>query len=119
MDGVTARPRGAKGATKKELIKTKVKKVVVTETLAVSVVDAPEDHYFWLHQGGALRNLRDLAEALESMTDEQLVFHTKREGNDFANWIREIFHEESLADRLERTRTRTGALKVIREAIGE
>ena len=115
MDGVVGRPQ----VTKKDSVPPKAKKVIVDEAPVVTVVDAPIDHYFWVHQGGVLRNLRDLLGALESMSDEQFAFHTKREGNDFANWIREIFHEEGLADRLARTRTRSGCIKAVREVIGE
>ena len=71
MDGVVTR---AKSAEKKELVKPKARRVIPVvavppvTTSRIAVVDAPADHCFWVYQGGALRNLRDLVDALKIMS---------------------------------------------------
>ncbi len=61
---------------------------------------APPERMFVLHDGRTLADYRELADALESMTDELWRFHVDTGKNDFAAWIAGVFADEELASRI-------------------
>lgn len=80
--------------------------------------DAPEEKYFWVSNGPVLRNLAELKENLYMMSDEQYDFHTKRDGNDFAIWITDVFGEKNLAGRVKKAKDKQTAAKLIENYLG-
>ena len=64
--------------------------------------------YFKLLPGEELRNVKELAEALEKMSEEVFRHHVNAERNDFANWIRDVFYDVELAELMEHQRTKEG-----------
>ncbi|MEE9525182.1 MAG: hypothetical protein V3V78_01075 [Candidatus Woesearchaeota archaeon] len=56
--------------------------------------------YFSLCTGGLIKDVRELAFALEYLSDEELDYHISEDNNDFSNWIRDVFKEYRLAARL-------------------
>lgn len=77
--------------------------------------DAPDEKCFWITDGPMLKNLWELKEELGKMTEEQFVFHTKREGNDFALWIKNVFADKLLARNISRVKTRASMIKVLED----
>lgn len=75
--------------------------------------DAPAGRCFWVHGGGVLKNLKELHEALGTMSNEQFTYHTKRSGNDFAKWVRGILGDNACATKLTRAKTKEGAVKAV------
>lgn len=69
----------------------------------------PEEHVFWCHDGHIFRDMRELAEALGSMTDETFAYHSNGERNDFSKWVRDIIRDEKLAKDLENVLDRNQA----------
>lgn len=63
--------------------------------------DAPGEHYFGLCDGQQIKNIRMLADCLESVDDGVFYHHVNSERNDFATWINDIFGEEALAAELQ------------------
>ena len=57
--------------------------------------------YFKLTDGTILKNLKDLLEALRSMEEGVFAHHVNEYRNDFANWVRDVFDEQALADILD------------------
>lgn len=84
----------------------------------IDIYDAKPEHCFWVNNGGVLRNLRDLQDTLVAMSDEQFEYHTKRDGNDFATWIDNVFHEKELANKMAKAKTKKGALLALKQYIG-
>jgi len=62
--------------------------------------DAPGEHYFVLCTGQTIKNIKELADALESVEDSIFYHHVNSERNDFATWVKDIFEEEALANEL-------------------
>jgi len=56
--------------------------------------------YFWLRSGRGLRSLRELANTLPSLSEDEWSYHVKGGKNDFADWISDVFGERGLADTL-------------------
>ena len=58
------------------------------------------EKYFYLEDGGVLKNIKELAMKLDSIEDEIFRRHVNELKNDFANWIEHVFKEKKLAERL-------------------
>jgi hypothetical protein len=58
------------------------------------------ENYFVLGNGGVIKSIKELAETLEYLSDDEFRYHVNDSKNDFANWIRDVFGEKDLADRL-------------------
>ena len=59
--------------------------------------ESPEEFCFVLNNGDKLRSIRELIFALEHMGDETFRHHVSDCKNDFSNWLKDVFGEESLA----------------------
>ncbi len=58
------------------------------------------DVCFVLCDGTPLYSLIDLVDAFDTMNDDVFNYHVNAEKNDFANWIKDIIGEVSLAEKL-------------------
>ena len=79
-------------------------KTLTTEAMQF-LADVPAEYVFWCEDGRVLRNLKDLADALATMSDETFAHHANTEKNDFSRWVRDIIKDEWLARSLEKTTT--------------
>jgi len=96
---------------------SKVKKILKRNRKKSKLLIVNGANAFWVHQGPILRSLWDLAQFLEIITEEQFVYHTKRDGNDFARWVGEIIQDKICAGALTRAKTRRAALAALRRAL--
>jgi len=76
-------------------------------------VEVPLDKAFWVHDGPVAMNLKELRSAIEDMSDEQFEYHTARNGNDFARWIRDVLGDIDCADALSDVASRKEVLRVL------
>ena len=81
------------------------------------LADVPEEYVFWCSNGHILRNMRELAEALNTMTDEAFAYHSNVHKSDFRNWVRDIIRDDELASGLMKASSRTKAATVVSERI--
>ena len=77
------------------------------------IIDVKPEHYFWLRDGRAVKNLNELAEALRTMSDDVFRHHVNSEKNDFYNWVRDVFKDSVLAARMRNARTQQKMASVI------
>ena len=77
-----------------------------------------EEYVFWCHDGRVIRNMKELEEALASMSDETFAFHSNTEKKDFSNWVRDIIGDENLANDLETALDRNQAVSIVTNRIG-
>ena len=82
-----------------------------------SPVQVSAERAFWVHDGGAVKDLKELHEALEAMSPEQFEYHTLRNGNDFARWIRDVLLDPECADKVEGAKNQKETVKVISKFI--
>lgn len=78
-----------------------------------SFCEASPEHCFWVHQGPVLKNLKELNNALRSMSDDTFKHHVSKDKNDFANWIQDILHQKELAAKVRRLKTKSGIQKAV------
>ncbi len=86
---------------RKEIIKGKLDKSWLD--------DVPEDKVFWCHDGGVVKNLEELFNALRKMSGDTYHYHASRKKNDFSSWIRDVIGDAALAGELVKTATKTAA----------
>jgi hypothetical protein len=69
--------------------------------------DVSGEFVFWLCDGRTIRNLTELGAALKDMRDDVFGYHVNAEKNDFANWIRDIIGDKTLASSISKLKTRS------------
>ena len=77
----------------------------------------PEEHVFRCCDGRVLRDMKELEEALTSMTDETFAYHSNEAKRDFSNWVKDIIGDGKLARDLAKSQNRSQAAKSVAERI--
>jgi len=83
------------------------------------VFDASEDKVFWLHNGYTLKNLRELRDALATMTNSQFNHHVTETRHDFSDWIRDVLNDEVLADDIQTATDRHQARAILEQHLND
>lgn len=81
--------------------------------------DVEESKRFWVYNGPVVKNLHELYGAIRVMSDDTFTHHVNESKNDFYNWIRDVCHDEKLANRLMKLKTRQEIAEVIKRRIEE
>jgi hypothetical protein len=90
-----------------------MKKNIAKKNKQNQPIKISQEKYFYLVNGGVLKNLEELVDALEKMTKETFDYHVQKEKNDFANWIENVFGNKKLATDIRKTKTaKTTAQKI-------
>ncbi len=61
---------------------------------------------FRLQGGGMIRNIPELKKALAKMSDSSYSHHVSEARNDFAQWIKDVFHDTALAQQVQHARSK-------------
>lgn len=81
--------------------------------------NVPDDKVFWLCDGRILRNLHELADALENMSNDVFEHHVNKEKNDFSSWINDVIGDKKLANDLRKIKKINSTLKKIKSRISK
>jgi uncharacterized protein YegL len=81
------------------------------------LADVPADKSFYVFKGPTLRNMEQLAQALEKMSDEQFNHHRNDAKNDFYNWVSQVIGDKKLADDLTKAKTKSATAKKVKERV--
>jgi hypothetical protein len=79
--------------------------------------DVPDDKRFWCQDGKVIKNLKELEEALNNMSDETFHHHSGEGRNDFSNWTRDVVGDDKLARDLSKAKSRIQASKAVAERV--
>lgn len=104
---VNATKRQAKKSTKTKVVSSKldpvelelVRDLELPENRS-SLANVPKEYAFWVCNGTYVHNLHELADAIESMGEEQFKTHVNNNKNDFSSWVRDVIGEVDLAEKL-------------------
>lgn len=83
------------------------------------VNDVLPHHVFNLLDGRQLKNLYDLAEALETMSEDVYSHHANQEKNDFSNWLKHCTNEEELSEEIRNAVNKYHAQAMVLKRIGK
>lgn len=88
------------------MVKKTVKaKVVPKKKFDIKAKVKPEACFF-LVDGSTIASIRELIFALEKMNDDVFYYHVTSDRHDFANWVKDVFAETELAEKLMAARSR-------------
>jgi hypothetical protein len=62
--------------------------------------DAPESNCFVLCNGKPVKNIKELADIMDDIEDHVFSYHVTVDKNDFATWVKDIFQDVELAQKL-------------------
>ena len=79
------------------------------------LAQVPEQCVFWCNDGNILRDLKELGNALVSMSDQTFAYHCNDVKKDFSNWIRDVVGDTSLARSLESANSRKQAASLVED----
>ena len=91
-------PKNKKLSESKKEVVPEVQTELITENTIKR--DAPETSYFVLCNGKPVKNIKELADVMEELEDQIFNYHVTTEKNDFATWIKDIFKDVELAEKL-------------------
>ena len=77
----------------------------------------PEDKVFWCHEGCIFRDLQELQEAFEDMSDETFAYHANSDKKDFSRWVEDVIGDAKLAKDLEAVSTHRQAAKIVEQRL--
>ncbi|MBS3113917.1 hypothetical protein J4448_02350 [Candidatus Woesearchaeota archaeon] len=102
-----------RGKSSKKTLETAVKSNPKKPLQTVEVIirkkvlgEAPVEQHFVVADGRKLKNIIELADALETMSEEIFRHHVNEAKNDFSNWVKDIFYDHSLAEDIARAKNR-------------
>ena len=85
------------------------KKVESKEQAQRFLAQVPEQNVFWCSSGATIRDMKELAQGLVAMSDDDFAHHVNSDKNDFCNWIRDVIGDEELAVELAKVTSRLDA----------
>ena len=92
--------------------------VRITKSIAEKRLDdVSQEAQFWCEDGRFLKNLKELKEALEQMTEEIYHYHVNETKSDFSDWVRDVIGDEKLARDLRKSSTKAQAARRVAERI--
>ena len=81
------------------------------------LADVPQEYVFWCCDGRTMRSLQELAEALNTMTDEVFAYHANQQKNDFSTWVSDVIRDDDLAADLRQAFSRSAAVVIVTQRV--
>ncbi len=79
--------------------------------------DVDPSESFWVNKGPVIRNIYELANAIENISDDTFEYHVNEQKNDFSEWVRNVLNDNELADCLFIILDKNKTIKKIKERI--
>jgi hypothetical protein len=77
------------------------------------LADVPDEYVFRCCDGSIYRNMKELRDGLEGISDETFAFHSNAEKNDFGNWVKDIIKDEKLGRDLVKSQNKVQATRSV------
>lgn len=78
-----------------------------------SLTNAQPQKAFWVHNGPVLKNLVELADALQTMDEVIFTHHVTKEKNDFADWVETVLKDVECATAIRRSKKPSSARTIV------
>ncbi|MBN2422305.1 DUF87 domain-containing protein [Candidatus Woesearchaeota archaeon] len=75
------------------------------------------DQYFKLSDGRVIKSLQELHDSLANMDDNLFKTHVTDQKNDFSSWIKSVFHDQELSDKLATIKSKEEIMKILDEKL--
>ena len=95
-------------------IQTQIKELkLISNELSLFRHVNPEQ-YFHMRNGVVLKCLHDLIDILEVIDNETFDYHVNNNKNDFSEWVRHIFRDNKIADKMKNAKTKLEMIETLR-----
>ena len=74
---------------------------------------------FWFHMHFYVKSLEEFCDGLSKIDDNIYEYHEKGHKHDMARWVREVVGDGTLADEMEKIKTREEAIRVVCDRVAE
>ena len=103
-------------SVKKNKKRTKVKsKRKYNEVNSKYLVECADDKSFILSNGTKLNSIKQLSDYLNFMDDNIFNNHVNSSKNDFSNWIKDVFKNSKLANRISKVKSKEELKKILKK----
>ena len=103
-------------AKKVNFAKTRKEALVILENASMGdIYGIGPENYFNLNNGGVIKDIKELLFALKEIDDKTFKSHVNEKRNDFSFWIRDVFKNDYLADRLQLAGSKDGTIKILED----
>ena len=103
-------------AKKVNFAKTRKEALVILENASMGdIYGIGPENYFNLNNGGVIKDIKELLFALKEIDDKTFKSHVNEKRNDFSFWIRDVFKNDYLADRLQLVGSKEGTIKILED----
>ena len=92
-----------------------MKKIKVKDASKKPLVEVQGGQCFFVYSGPVLKNLRELGDALGTMSEDTFAYHANAVKNDFASWIKNILADDELAEKLFACDSRENACETVKK----
>ena len=90
----------------------------ITKEIAGKMLgEVPNGKQFYCTDGRVVKNLPELELALKEMSEETFCYHSSETKSDFSNWVRDVIGDEKLSRDLQKSTSRTRAVKKVADRI--
>ncbi|MEM3374278.1 MAG: hypothetical protein QXE31_03580 [Candidatus Woesearchaeota archaeon] len=76
-------------------------------------IQCPDENIFWLCNGKTLKTIKELLNELKVMEESVFKYHVNDEKDDFANWLKDIFNEFELVDKLKGVKDKNKYIEIM------
>jgi alpha-amylase len=77
-----------------------------------------QEKCFWLNDGRTISDMQELYQALKDMSSETFTHHVTDDKNDFSSWIKHVFKDEKLSQKLHSLKDKNKMALAIRSRLG-
>ena len=81
--------------------------------------NVPSRNEFWLADGRSLKNLKELALALQDMDETTFRRHVNQHKNDFHSWVRDVHQDRKLAGTLLKIQKKEHVFNAVQKRVQE
>ena len=90
----------------------------ITKEIAGKMMgEVPDGKQFYCTDGRVIKNMPELELALKEMSEETFCYHSSETKSDFSNWARDVIGDEKLSRDLQKSTSRTQAVKKVADRI--
>jgi hypothetical protein len=92
--------------------------VRITSTVARErLAGVPQEKQFWYSDGRVVKNLPELSEALQEISDETLRYHSNEARSDFCKRVIDVIGDDKLSRDLQKSKTQAQAAKAVADRV--
>jgi len=95
--------------------RTREEMLAILESVYLGFSGIGADKYFKMKNGRIVRDIKGLLLALRDIDEATFSFHVNNEKNDFSRWVRDVFKNDYLANKLESAKSREQFISLLED----